>query len=57
MSQKINSVLQAIDLMLEDLQIKHGNIREQAKEYDCEEELENIKQSLIEYLQNMKSQY
>lgn len=40
----------AIDLMLEDLQSRHSNIRRLAKELECEPELENIKLDLIEYL-------
>lgn len=57
MSQKINPFIQAVDLMLEDLHIKHGDIREQAKEYNCEKQLDEIKKSLILYLQDIKSQY
>jgi len=40
----------AIDLMLEDLQKHHGDIRKSAKHLGCEKELDEIKLDLIEYL-------
>ena len=46
--------LQALDLMLEDLQTNHHQIRTVAKKLDCEEELENLKMSVIEYLYGLK---
>jgi hypothetical protein len=51
MTQSKNS---AIDLMLEDLHIKHHEIRVQATLLNCEKELEEIKINLIEYLTSMK---
>ena len=44
MTDQSIKIIQAIDLMLEDLHTKHGDIREQAKESDCETELEEIKE-------------
>ncbi len=41
---------QALDLMIEDLHIKHMDIRNQAKEFGCESELEDLKNDLIGYL-------
>ena len=46
--------LQAIDLMLEDLHTTHPEIRTAAKELDCEQELEQLKVSMIEYLYELK---
>jgi hypothetical protein len=46
--------LQAIDLMLEDLHTTHHEIRTAAKELDCEQELEQLKVSMIEYLYELK---
>ena len=44
---------QAIDLMLEDLHTKNIEIRMTAKELGCEEELEDLKINLIEYLYSL----
>jgi len=44
----------AIDLMLEDLHTKHHQIRTQATLLNCENELEELKINLIEYLTSMK---
>jgi hypothetical protein len=57
MTDQSIKIIQAIDLMLEDLHTKHGDIREQAKESDCETELEEIKECLIEYLYDLKYWY
>lgn len=46
--------LQAIDLMLEDLQTNHYEIRTIAKQLDCEKELEKLKINLIDYLYSLK---
>ena len=46
--------LQAIDLMLEDLQTSHPEIRVVAKELNCEKELEELKINLINYLNELK---
>jgi len=46
--------LQAIDLMLEDLQTSHPEIRTVAKKLDCERELEDLKVSIIDYLYGVK---
>lgn len=45
---------QAIDLMLEDLHTKNIEVRSTAKELGCEEELEELKINLIEYLYSLK---
>jgi len=45
---------QAIDLMLEDLHTKNIEVRTTAKELECENELEELKINLIEYLYSMK---
>lgn len=45
---------QAIDLMLEDLHTKNIEVRTTAKELGCEEELEEIKTNLIDYLYSLK---
>ena len=45
----------AIDLMLEDLQTTHHEIRTTAKKCGCEVEPEQIKCQLIDYLHQIKS--
>ena len=45
---------QAIDLMLEDLHTKNVDIRVTAKKLGCEDELEELKLNLIEYLYSLK---
>lgn len=47
--------LQALDLMLEDLQTQHPEIRTTAKRLDCERELEQLKVNIIEYLYDLKA--
>ena len=47
--------LQALDLMLEDLQTNHPEIRTVAKELDCETELEALKNEILDYLYSIKS--
>lgn len=47
--------LQAIDLMLEDLQTNHPKIRIVAKKLDCEDELEALKGEILDYLYSIKS--
>ena len=49
-----NKLEQAIDLMLEDLHTKHHEIRVRAWELGCNEELENIKFQLVNYLYDLK---
>lgn len=44
----------AIDLMIEDLHRIHDNIRTKAKWEGCEEELDIIKQQLLDYLNFLK---
>jgi hypothetical protein len=51
MNQKEN---QAIDLMLEDLHTNHYEIRVTAKRLECEDELDRIKNTLINYLKDLK---
>lgn len=50
----VNLKNQAIDLMLEDLHTKNVDVRVTAKELGCENELEELKINLIEYLYSMK---
>lgn len=45
---------QAIDLMLEDLYTKNIEVRSTAKKLGCEEELEELKINLIEYVYSLK---
>lgn len=49
-----NKLEQAIDLMLEDLHTKHHEIRVRALELGCNEELEDIKFQLVNYLYGLK---
>jgi|688.fasta_scaffold1054562_2 hypothetical protein len=42
--------IQALDLMIEDLHKKHTDIRFLAKEMECESELEDIKNYIINHL-------
>lgn len=49
MNQESKKV-KAIDLMLLDLQTRHSDIRIEAKEYQCEDELEEIKRKLLSLL-------
>jgi hypothetical protein len=48
--KEMSAYRSAIDLMLEDLQKHHGDIRKSAKHLGCEKELDEIKLDLIEYL-------
>ena len=47
--------LQALDLMLEDLQTNHPEIRTIAKNLQCEKELEELKVNILEYLYDLKA--
>jgi hypothetical protein len=47
--------LQALDLMLEDLQTNHPEIRIVAKNLDCEKELDALKVEILDYLYSIKS--
>ncbi len=49
-----NTQKEAMNLMLEDLYTKHSDIRLEAKERNCESELEDIKELLINYLHTLK---
>lgn len=42
--------LEAIDLLIKDLIIVHSEIRIEAKERECEKELDKWKEDVIEYL-------
>lgn len=42
--------LEAIDLLIKDLSIVHSEIRTEAKERNCEQELDEWKEEVIEYL-------
>ena len=44
----------AIDLIVEDLHTKHHEIRTKAKKEGCEQELDVVKQQLIDYLQFLR---
>jgi hypothetical protein len=44
----------ALDLMLEDLYTRHTSIRVKAKEYECEEDLDFLKEKLISYLNKLR---
>jgi hypothetical protein len=57
MTEESKKMIQAIDLMLEDLHMIHVDIREQAKESKCEDELDELKKCLIGYLLDLKSRY
>lgn len=46
---------QAIDLMIEDLHTCHTGIRIEAKKIGCEEELEKLKNQLVDYLHQIRS--
>lgn len=45
-----NAQQEARNLMLQDLHTIHSTIRMEAKELQCEHELENLKELLINYL-------
>lgn len=51
-SQKTN----AIDLMIEDLYTAHPDIRTRAKGEGCENELNAIRNQLLDYLNHLKEQ-
>jgi len=57
MTEETKKMIQAIDLMLEDLHIKHIDIREQAKESKCEDQLNEVKEYLIGCLSDLKLRY
>lgn len=44
----------AIDLMIEDLHTKHHEIRSEARSQGCEYELDNLKNMLINYLNELR---
>jgi hypothetical protein len=47
--------LSSIDLMIEDLQTTHFEIRSKAKNLGCEEELNEIKSELLQILYDKRS--
>ena len=51
-----DSRIQALDLMIEDLHEKHVDIRLQARHIGCEEELDLIKEDILNYLNNKRKQ-
>lgn len=53
-NQMTSSYSQAIDLMLEDLYTSHFKIRNEAKLLNCETELNQIRDDVIEYLKDYK---
>ena len=48
----INHKNEAINLMLEDLYTIHSDIRNQAKVMNCEQELNDIRDNVIEYVKS-----
>lgn len=50
MTQNGSKELEAIDLLIQDLNTIHSNIRSEAKEKGCEKELDTWKEEVIEYL-------
>lgn len=55
MNPKTKKIAVAIDLMMEDLHTIHPNIRIAAKKEDCEEELDILKEVLLDYLLELKN--
>lgn len=55
MNQKTKNKIKAIDLLLLDLKTLHSSIRLEAKENECENELDECKNYLISYLNLMRS--
>jgi hypothetical protein len=51
MNQESKKV-KAIDLMMVDLHTRHSEIRNEAKQFHCEDELDKIKQKLLHLLMN-----
>ena len=51
-----NKKIDAIDLMIEDLNIAHSDIRIKSKELGCECELDEYKNKLISYLTELREQ-
>jgi hypothetical protein len=51
-----DSKIKALDLMIEDLHEKHVYIRLQSKYIGCEEELDLIKEDILNYLNNKRKQ-
>lgn len=47
--------IKAIDLMILDLQTLHSSIRIEAKEHQCETELEKVKAVLLNFLISMRN--
>lgn len=45
---------EAINLMLEDLYTSHTDIRQQAKILNCEQELMQIREDIVNYLKTYK---
>lgn len=50
MTQNGNRELEAIDLLIQDLNTIHSDIRSEAKEKGCEKELDGWKEEVIQYL-------
>jgi len=51
----LENQLKAIDLMLLDVKTSHPEIRIQAKNLSCEDELDKIKNNIIEYLLSIRN--
>lgn len=49
-----NKRIDAIDLIIEDLNIAHSDIRIKSKELGCEIELDDYKNELISYLSQLR---
>lgn len=54
MIQKESKEVNALDLLIEDLNVVHSDIRTRAKTLACENELDNWKNEVLEYLQTRR---
>lgn len=54
MIQKTKNQIKALDLMILDLQTIHPEIRIEAKENHCEDELIELKETLLSYLMSTR---
>lgn len=56
MTTKGNRELDAIDLLIQDLSTIHSDIRAEAKKKNCEKELDEWKDLVLEYLSDKRDQ-
>lgn len=54
MSQETKNQIKALDLMILDLQTIHSEIRIEAKNTDCEKELNEWKNNVLDYLRERR---